>query len=92
MHKEAGAMAKKPLQIRELPNEIREALAQRAQWEGRSLAQQATVELRRSLEVDSAPRRAVLARILQRIEEAGGEKDPPPGFEPETLLREDRDR
>lgn len=84
-------MAKKPLQIRELPDEIREALARRAEWEGRSLAQQATVELRRSLEVDSTPRKALLARILEELE-AEGERELPGGLKPEDLIREDRDR
>ena len=84
-------MVKKPLQIRELPDEIREALSQRAEWEGRSLAQQATVELRRALEVDSAPRRALASRILEELE-AEGEQELPGGVAPEALIREDRER
>jgi plasmid stability protein len=84
-------MAKKPLQIRELPEEIREALTQRAEWEGRSLAQQATVELRRSLAVDSAPRKALLERILEELE-VKGERELPGGVTPEELIREDRER
>src|ERR1700730_11815834 len=57
------------LQIRDLPEDIYEALAFRAQAEHRSLAQQAIVELRRIPELTARERRLeILDRLRQRGE------------------------
>ncbi|REJ85117.1 MAG: hypothetical protein DWQ36_14645 [Acidobacteria bacterium] len=82
-------MSKKPLEVRESSDGTREASGQRARREERSLAQQGTAELRRSLEVDSTPRRALVARILEELE-ATGERGLPGGMTPEALVRADR--
>ena len=78
------------LQIRELPPDVYEALAYRAERNGRSLAQQAIVELRRAQEVDrSDRRREILGQAQARIER-DGERDLDPV--PEDIIREDRQR
>ena len=78
------------LQIRELPPDVYETLAYRAERNGRSLAQQAIVELRRAQEVDRRERRReVLERVQERIARDGvREVD----LAPEELIREDRQR
>ena len=78
------------LQIRELPDDLYEALSFRAQAEHRSLAQQAIVELRRIPELTARERRLeVLKGLKQRIE-----TEPPATLSraPEDLIREDRER
>jgi len=78
------------LQIRDLPDDVYEALAFRAQAEHRSLAQQAIVELRRIPELTARERRLeILKKLKERIE-----KEPPhrPFRAPEDLIREDRER
>ena len=78
------------LQIRDLPDDVYEALAFRAQAEHRSLAQQAIVELRRIPELTARERRLeILKDLKKRIE-----TEPPsrPFRAPEDLIREDRDR
>jgi plasmid stability protein len=78
------------LQIRDLPDEVYEALAFRAKAEHRSLAQQAIVELRRIPELTARDRRlAILRDLKKRIE-----TEPQRRFSrtPEEILREDRDR
>ena len=86
MQYDAEAMAS--LQIRELPEDVYQALAARARREGRSLAQQAIVELRRLPEVESKERRrAVLARISDRALEGTHRAME----DPVDLVREDRD-
>lgn len=78
------------LQIRDLPEDIYEALAFRAQAEHRSLAQQAIVELRRIPELTARERRLeILDRLRQR-----SETEPPRRLSraPEDLIREDRER
>ncbi len=77
------------LQIRELPEDVYEALAYRAKCSGRSLAQQAVVELRKATQASSRERRlAVLDRIAVRPKLTGI----PPDLEPEAMIRRDRDR
>ena len=88
------------LQIRELPRDVYEMLAFRAEREGRSLAQQAITELRkirrrevgdrdaRKAERGSA-RRSVLARIALRS--SGGPRRNV-STSPEEMIREDRGR
>lgn len=78
------------LQIRDLPEEIHQALAARAEAEHRSLAQQAIVELRRIPElVARESRLAVLREVRRRIA-----TEPMQRFSrsPDVLIREDRDR
>jgi len=78
------------LQIRELPDDIYEALVRRARAEGRSLAQQAVTELRRLPEVEARGRRqATVDRLLDRLETTPGKSLDPV---PEELIREDRER
>jgi len=78
------------LQIRELPSDVYEALSYRAERNGRSLAQQAIVELRRAQEIErSERRREILARIKSRIE---GREPPRRAADPEELIRQDRSR
>lgn len=91
MHYDA-TMSDKTLQIRRLPDDVYERLAFRAQRQGRSLAQQAVVDLRTMSEAEASGgsrRRAVVQRILADLEER------PPRVlvpAPEELVREDRGR
>jgi antitoxin FitA len=85
-----GGLPMPSLQIRDLPDDVYEALAYRAQTEHRSLAQQAIVELRRIPELTARERRlAILNGLKKRIE-----TEPPPTLTraPEDLIREDRER
>ena len=78
------------LQIRDMPEDVYEALAFRARSEHRSLAQQAVVELRRIPELLARERRLdVLARLKKRIASEPPRRLP---VAPEDLIREDRDR
>ena len=79
------------LQIRELPEEIYEALSHRARDEGRSLAQQAIVELRRLPELEAQSRRLETVRRL-RDRLAAPVRTSGTTSTPEALIREDRDR
>ena len=77
------------LQIRELPDDLYQALAFRAEQEHRSLAQQAVAELRRIPELTGAERRRrVLEHINSTLDDSGGPLVPAP----EALVREDRER
>lgn len=78
------------LQIRDLPEDVYEALAFRAEAEHRSLAQQAIIELRRIPELRAREQRlATLKELKKRIEA----EPPVPLFRPaEDLVREDRER
>lgn len=78
------------LQIRDLPDDVYEALAYRAECEHRSLAQQAIVELRRIPELTARERRkGALERIGRRIA-AGAPRRL--SRTPAEMVREDRDR
>ncbi len=78
------------LQIRNLPDDIYEALRVRAAREHRSVAQQAIMELRKMPEVERRDRRqAVLERARKRLQEEGPRSLP---VSPEELVREDRER
>jgi|CXWL01.1.fsa_nt_gi plasmid stability protein len=78
------------LQIRELPDDIYEALARRAKDEGRSLAQQAVHELKKLPEVEARRRRQeTVSRLRARLETAPGQALEP---SPEELVRRDRER
>jgi plasmid stability protein len=85
-----GRMNMPSLQIRDLPEDVYEALSLRAQSENRSLAQQAIVELRRIPELQAGERRKkLLAQIRNRL--SAGETRRV-SVSPEDLVREDRDR
>jgi len=90
MHYAEAAMSKL-LQIRNLPDPIYERLALRAEREGRSLNQQAIVELQRrfSEETGGERRQQVLERIRKDLA-AGRGHEPSPS--PEALVRQDRER
>lgn len=78
------------LQVRELPEDVAEALARAAREENRSLAQQTVVELRRALGLPSdalARRRAVLDRLASE-----SPVDWTTAADPADLIRQDRDR
>lgn len=78
------------LQIRDMPDDVYEALASRARHEHRSLAQQAIVELRRIPELTARERRLeVLKRLKVRL---ASEPAPTLSVAPEDLIREDRRR
>jgi plasmid stability protein len=78
------------LQIRQLPDEIYEALSYRAERAGRSLAQQAVAELRSIPDLDSRERRL---RAVDRLREQLRRQDQPTvKVRPETWIREDRER
>jgi len=77
------------LQIRDMPDDLYQALTFRARREHRSLVQQAVVELRRIPALTAGERRkAVVARIRATLQQS----DAPLSPEPETLVREDRER
>ncbi len=78
------------LQIRNLPDDLYQALSYRAARAHRSLAQQTVVELREAIGHHGATQRhQVLSRIQQDIQENGVHK---PALAPERMLREDRER
>jgi len=77
------------LQIRDLPDDVYQALAFRAEREHRSLAQQAIVELRQIPELMARQRREqVVEQIRQTLAGPPRVLEPPP----EALVREDRER
>jgi antitoxin FitA len=86
MHADASMRS---LQIRDLPEDVYEALSFRAKRNRRSLAQQAIVELWNVTELRRAEDRKEIVRLLWRKVEEGTRRVEPA---PEELLREDRDR
>ena len=76
------------LQIRNLPDDLYQTLAFRAEQAHRSLAQQALFELRKSTE-NAGLRQKILMDISQDISALGIQM---PSARPEKLLREDRER
>jgi hypothetical protein len=76
------------LQIRDMPDDVYQGVANAARAEQRSLSQQAIVELRRALGLGSDDRRAAVIARLRADKRRLPRKAP----RPETLLREDRDR
>lgn len=77
------------LQIRNLPDDIYQAIAFRAERAHRSLAQQAVIELRGAVGGGLCQREQILARIKQSIEDQGIRSALPT---PESLVRDDRER
>lgn len=77
------------LQIRELPDDVYQALAYRARRAGRSLSQQALAELRRMTQLGHRERRLdILEAIAQRARPVETDDWPVP----EALVRQDRGR
>jgi len=76
------------LQIRDLPDDIYRALAERARKEGRSLAQQALIELRKLADVEANERRRMLVGAMRGRVRPAALADLP---DPVDLIREDRD-
>ncbi len=77
------------LQIRNLPEDVYQALSLRAEREHRSLAQQAIIELRNLPEVRARQKRIeVLSRIQKELHNATDALS----RSPEVIVREDRDR
>lgn len=76
------------LQIRDMPEEIYNALAQRAQRQRRSLAEQAIADLARIPEMESHPTRHEVIEQLRK----SGPVLPKNALDPVTIIREDRDR
>jgi plasmid stability protein len=78
------------LQIRNLPDDLYQALNYRAERAHRSLAQQTIIELREIVgQQGSVHRRQVLDKIQQDLQDLG--RYTPPS-QPEDLLRSDRSR
>jgi plasmid stability protein len=79
------------LQIRNLPDDVYQFLAFRAEQEHRSLAQQAIVELRKATEgaMQCQRRRQILRDIKRSLEK---DKIQKLTDSPEDLIRQDRDR
>ena len=78
------------LQIRNLPDDVYQYLAFRAERAHRSLAQQAIVELRKtSIEEGGMRRKRILMEIKQSIEKS---KPQSPSIRPEDLICDDRER
>lgn len=78
------------LQIRNLPDDLYETLAFRAEQAHRSLAQQALIELRSATGgTNTGQRERILETISQDIADLGTR---PPLAPPEKLIREDRER
>ncbi len=76
------------LQIRDMPDEVYEALAERAQKQRRSLAQQAIADLARMPELEARHRRqAVIVRLRTAKPVLRGKP-----LDPVKLVREDRNR
>lgn len=78
------------LQIRDLPDHLYEILAEKARRNGRSLAQQATVELERMAAAEARTRRLAAVERLRAVAKTRGVRDT--ALEPAALVREDRDR
>jgi hypothetical protein len=71
----------------ELPEDVYEALAQRAEKDQRTVEEQAIAELAKPVEIDGRARRqAVIARVRSRP------PLPADALDPVELIREDRDR
>ena len=76
------------LQIRDLPDDVYRALAERARRQGRSLAQQALFELRKLAEVEAEERRR---RVLETLRRRKWPEQLAALPDPVDLVREDRD-
>ena len=77
------------LQIRDMPDEVYEAPADRAQTQHRSVEEQAIAELARNAEVEAHRVRRAAIEWLRQAEPLVRDED---AFDPVQLIREDRDR
>lgn len=76
------------LQIRDMPDDVYEALAERAQRQRRSLAQQAVADLSRIPELEARRKREMVIERLRRSPFTL----PASSLDPVDVIREDRDR
>jgi plasmid stability protein len=76
------------LQIRDMPDDVYEALAERAQKQRRSLAQQAVADLARIPELEARRTRQAVVEQLRTMTPI----TPKMALDPVKLIREDRDR
>lgn len=76
------------LQIRDMPDEVYEALAERAQTQRRSVEEQAIVELTQRLPSEARRQRM---EVIERLSTMKSPL-PPDAPDPVDLIREDRDR
>jgi len=75
------------LQIRDMPDDVYEALAERARRQRRSLAQQAVADLSRIPELEARRTRQAAIETLRAAKPL-----PRKSLDPVKLIREDRDR
>ena len=76
------------LQIRDMPDEVYEALAERAQRQRRSLAQQAVAELARIPELEARRTRQAVIERLRTSKSVVPKK----ALDPVKAVRDDRER
>jgi len=76
------------LQIRDIPEDVYDALAERANRQRRSLAQQAVADLARIPELESRRTREAVIEQLR----ASAPALPKNALDPVTIVREDRNR
>ena len=78
------------LQIRNLPDDLYQALVRKAEEERRSVSQQAIVELSRNLQlaIDAKAKRKRILAEIRKSHPGLGRRLP----DPVKLIREDRDR
>ena len=76
------------LQIRDMPDDVYEALAERARRQRRSLAQQAVADLARIPELEARRTRQAVIERLRTSKPVLPKK----ALDPVKLIREDRDR
>lgn len=77
------------LQIRDMPDDVYEALAERARVQRRSLAQQAVAELARIPELEARRTREAVIQKIRALPRILPKKN---ALDPVKLIREDRDR
>jgi len=89
MHRFDRGLVMPTLQIRNLPDDVYQALAVRAERAQRSLAQQALVELRAATADQAGSRRRDVLEAIKRSMQTERQKVTPL---PEELIRADRER
>lgn len=77
------------LQIHDIPEDVYEALAERAQMEHRSVEEQAIADLASVAELETHRTRRAAIEWLRQAEPLVRDED---AFDPVQLIREDRDR
>ena len=81
-------MSMPSLQIRDMPEDVYEALTERANRQRRSLAQQAVADLSRIPELEARRTREAVIEQLR----ASGPVLPKNALDPVKIIRDDRDR